>query len=149
MLILGWVAASVFAWLALFSYEKNVRSRMSAEIYEGLVQGGKERILVLTEELSHESLRHIKIESDLRQQVQALAQQLATIRVEHPGARPEQERFEPTPEPPKPYSQQLTDFLLRIDYAEARLLVEEDIERFRQQDYDDEQIYSFLTAENY
>ena len=87
---------------------------------------------------------HIKIEADLRQQVQSLAQQLATLRV-HEGAVPDQERFEPSSEKPKPYSQQLVGFLNAIEYEEARVLVEEDIERLRDEGHDDSQIYTMIS----
>lgn len=109
------------------------------------LQGELERA---KEALEWASERHDEIESGLREQITSLAQQLATIRVENPGATPDQERFEKTPEPPKPYSQQLYDFLIRIEYEEARNLVEEEIERYRAQGMDDEQIYNIVSGNN-
>ncbi len=77
----------------------------------------------------------------LLDQVSALAQQLATIRVQYPGSAPDENRFEPPVDPPKPYSQKLYDFLMGIEFEDSRLLVEEDIERLRAEGIDDEQIY--------
>ena len=92
----------------------------------------------------HAEERHTEIEKDLREQVQSLAQQLATLRVTE-NAVPDQDRFEPVPEPPKPYSQELTQFLLGIENSDARLMVEEDIERNRAQGTDDEQIFTIIS----
>ena len=101
------------------------------------VEDLKEAIKVMTEV-------HSDAEAKLREQVQHLAERLSTLRIER-GARPEQDRFEPDPEVPEPYSQQLQDFLLAIEYEDARQLVEEDIERLRQEDLSDEQIHDILS----
>lgn len=88
--------------------------------------------------------RHNEIEGKLREQIQHMAERLATLRVEK-GAVPEQDRFVEDPKPPEPYSQQLMDFMLGIEFEDARQLVEEGIDILRSQDFDDEQIYDIIS----
>lgn len=88
--------------------------------------------------------RHVQIEAGLREQIQHLAQSLATLRVDK-GASPDIDRFVENPKPREPLSQQLTDFLLGIEYESARQLVEEEIDALRLQDHTDEQIYDIIS----
>jgi cell division protein FtsB len=132
--MLSWILLSMM-WTGA-SYLSNQKANLEKEL-----EGAREAV-----EWAHE--RHDEIEAELRAQVTSLAQQLATIRVENPGATSDQERFEQMPKPPEPYSQQLYDFLIRIEYEEARNLVEEEIERYRSQGMDDEQIYNIVSGAN-
>jgi hypothetical protein len=95
--------------------------------------------------VSIEAEGHDRIERDLREQIQNLAERLASIRIQSPGADSDFDRFEKAPEPPQPYSQALQEFLLGIDYEGARAMVEEDIERLRSQGHADEQILQLIS----
>jgi len=101
-----------------------------------IILGQVLRIRILQED---REVERKTLEISLRQTMD-LAQQLATIRVSHPGAQPDEISVEKAP-PPKPYSQQLWDFLGGIQFEDARTLVEEDIEILRSRGLDDEQIY--------
>lgn len=76
---------------------------------------------------------------DALEQSRNLAQQLATIRVQNPGATPDDMGFTPTT-PPKPYSEDLQVFLAGIMGDEARTMVEESIEMYRDGGLDDTEI---------
>ena len=85
-----------------------------------------------------EQIRHREVEAELREQIQDLAEKLSTLALQ--GATPVVHKFEKKPEPPRPYSPDLQAFFDAIDFPQARELVEEDIERYRAQGLDDEQI---------
>ena len=89
--------------------------------------------------------RHTIIEKDMREQIQNLAQRLATVSVNHPGAISTEDRFEPKPEPPKPYSQALRGFLDMVQFEDSRMLIEEEIERYRAEGIDDAQILQLIS----
>lgn len=79
----------------------------------------------------------------LLDQVGDLAQQLATLRVEK-GAVPEEREYIKA-EPPKPLSEELRAFLDGITNAEARRMVEEEIDYYRAQGLVDEQIHKIVS----
>jgi hypothetical protein len=107
------------------------------QIHQDMHEGSMKRI-------SDAEGRHQEIEAGLREQIQHMAEKLATLRVEK-GAAPETDRFVENPKPKEPYSQQLTDFILGIQYESARQLVEEEIDTLRLQDHTDEQIYDIIS----
>jgi hypothetical protein len=110
--------------------------------YENWVDGARTNYTEVWERLWDSEERHTQIEASLREQIQHLSEQLASLRME--GAVPERERFVEDPKAPDALSQQLQDFLLAVDTEDARLMVEDDIERMRQLDMSDEQIYDEL-----
>lgn len=82
---------------------------------------------------------------DALEQSRNLAQQLATIRVQHPGATPDDMGFTPTPVP-APYSEDLQHFLAGIMGDEARTMVEESIEDLRAHNVDDSEIFRRISG---
>ncbi len=74
------------------------------------------------------------------QQAADLAQQLATLRVDK-FAVPEQRQFEERKDP-EPLSAELVDFLDSIQNAEAREIVEDEVEAMRQAGISDTEILS-------
>lgn len=133
VLVLLWAVTGYFA----------VRFQADARHYHELVERARQDLVAYVTRIEDAEDRHMEIEASLREQIQHLAERLSTLRIEN-GARPEQDRFEPTPKPPEPYSQQLTSFLHAIEYEDSRQLVIDDIERLRQENYSDEQIYDIL-----
>jgi hypothetical protein len=119
---------------------------MLKSTHEEVVERARKDLMSLVERLHDTEDRHIQIEASLREQIQNLAEQLATIRVANPNATPDFDRFEPKPEPPKPYSAELKSFLDGIAYEDSRLLLEEDIEHYRQTGHDDEQILELISG---
>lgn len=93
---------------------------------------------------SRQLLRHEGMVESLLAQVQDMAAQLSTLRVEK-GAEPTQAGFTPPAPPPKPYSTELQEFLAGLLTDQARTLVEEQIESMRQKGIDDEQIYRHIS----
>jgi hypothetical protein len=133
VLVLLWAVTGVYAVRLQADVKANDRVH---EVQLHLAQG-------IIERLTDAERRHDEIESGLREQIQHLAERLSTLRVEK-NARPEQDRFEPTPKAPEPYSQALQGFLQAIHFEEARLMVIDDIERLRDEGYGDEQILDIL-----
>jgi len=92
-------------------------------------------------------LTHNKIEAGMRNQIQDLAQQLATIRVGNPGSAPDCATYEPKPEPQEPFSTALQEFLNAITSDEGRAMVEEDIYMHRNDGHADEQILDIISGD--
>ncbi len=78
--------------------------------------------------------------SNYASQVSSLAQQLATLRVQH-GAEPDERTFEPV-EAAEPYSEELEEFLDGIESIEAVEVLEEEIEAMRAAGKSDTEILS-------
>jgi hypothetical protein len=134
VLVLLWVV-TVAGGVRWWAYAKVLETRV--EEWSGLAANAHAQ-------RDHSDRQHNEIEAKLREQIQHLAERLSTLRVEK-GASPEQDRFVEDPKPAEPYSQQLVDFLLGVEFEDARQLVEEEIDILRSQDLSDEQIYDIIS----
>lgn len=81
-------------------------------------------------------------QESLVQQVQQLAQRLATVRMQ--GAEPEERDFVAEPPTPEPFSQEIRDFLAGIESEQLREIVEERAYELRADGWIDEAIYEDL-----
>lgn len=139
------IATIVLLVVVLFlSVSGGVRYLSESKHFKELFDRAERDRMDLYERFWDAEYRHQEIEGRLREQIQHLSERLSTLRVEK-GAVPEQDRFVEDPKPAEPYSQQLTDFLLGIEFEDARQLVEEEIDLFRSQDLSDEQIYDIIS----
>jgi len=124
-----------------------VRFQTSSAFHEAYAARMEEHLKEVFAEKFDAEERHQEIEAKLREQVQHMAEKLATLRVEA-GAAPEVDRFVKDPEPREPLSQQLQEFMNGIQYEDARVLLEEEIDILRSQDATDEQIYDIISKGN-
>jgi len=154
--IVSTVLALIFLGLTLLLRDSVLKLALKVAVLQVEAKGlgrenarSNERMEIQRGAVERAGTAHKEIEADLREQVQDLAEKLSTLALQ--GATPVVHKFEGKPKPPKPYSQALQNFLNALEFAGAREMVEEDVERLRGGDkpLDDEQILQIVSkAEN-